>query len=108
MYYADKRSLLTVVRAEEDGILHTINGDFPVNKGNIISTNQFGNQSVMTESYFYEYHEPVRKIRKKRNKPNIEDIAKGYAEMGYLVDESNKNNENYIFETNQLTQNKAL
>jgi hypothetical protein len=100
MYYAQKKFLVTVYRAEETGELLTMQGEIPVRPTDIIATDQFGTQFVMTDKYFYENHVPVRKIKKTKTprKSQLEEYANAYIEMGELVKQSNENNENYIFD----------
>lgn len=97
MYFANKRFLVSVERAEEDGELLTMEGEIPVRPTDIIATDQLGTQFVMTDKYFYENYVPVRKMRKKPSKTTLEQYASAYLEMGELVKQSNENNEDYIF-----------
>jgi hypothetical protein len=99
MYYANKKFLVQVERAETDGYLDFGETAQPYFEGNMIATDEYGNQSVLTENYFYENFVGVRKLRKgKTPRKSIEDYAKGYIEMGQLVKQSNENDENYIFD----------
>jgi siroheme synthase len=95
MLYADKRFLVHVNKAETDGELLTINGSIPVRKGDVITTNQLGNQSVLSEVVFDNNYDAVKKA-KKRNTYDLDDIASAYMEMGKLIEETN--NDDYIFE----------
>lgn len=99
MLYANNRFLVDAVRAEEDGFINSYPENVPYFKGNIIATDQFGNQYPMTEEHFYSNYTPVRKMKHVEKKPtyNIDTMASAYAEMGELVKQSNENNEDYIF-----------
>ncbi len=82
--YADKRFLVSINRAEEDGILHTQYGvSVPVKRGEIVVHHQSGNDVVLTEDQFNKYYIPVRK-------QIYERMAKGYQEMGEInLEEAN-------------------
>jgi hypothetical protein len=108
MLYANNKFLVSVERVDEDGELHTVNGSIPVWKGNLIMTDQYGNQSVTTESYFYENHTPVRKMKhaqpKKKKSPfEIQQIAEGYNCLKNSIED-----ESYINGQMELTRNKAF
>jgi hypothetical protein len=80
MLYADKRFLVHANKTEIDG--------------DIITTDQLGNQSVIPEGRFEENFTPCEKA-KKRNTYNIADIADNYAQ-GWITESNNQ--EDYIFE----------
>jgi hypothetical protein len=80
MLYADKRFLVHANKTEIDG--------------DIITTDQLGNQLVIPEGRFEEDFTPVKKA-KKRNTYNIADIADNYAQ-GWITESNNQ--EDYIFE----------
>jgi hypothetical protein len=94
-YYASKRFLVQVERPEQEGEIHTIHGTLPVKPTDIVATDEFGVQYVMSEKHFSENYLPVQKV--KRNF-DLEAMANAYAEMGDLVKQSNDNNEDYIFD----------
>lgn len=108
MYYSNKKFLVQVERAETDGYLDFGETVQPYFKGNIIATDQYGNQSVMTESYFYANYEKVRKLQKTKT------IRKSPFELAYAEQLSNFNLDNnvesqeYIDGTLELTKNKAI
>jgi hypothetical protein len=100
MYYAQKKFLVTVDRAEETGELLTMQGEIPVRPTDIIATDQFGTQFIMTDKYFYDNYTPVRKMKKTKTprKSTLEEYANAYLEMGDLVKQSNEEDQNYIFD----------
>lgn len=62
---AHKKFLVNVVPAEEDGVLHTINGDIPVRKGELIAHNQFGEASIMPKDYYKRNYTEVQRVKKR-------------------------------------------
>lgn len=95
MHYASKRFLVQVERPEQEGEIHTIHGTLPVKPNDILATDEFGVQFVMTEKYFSDNYVPVQKVKRDFD---LEAMANAYAEMGELVKQSNENNEDYIFD----------
>jgi hypothetical protein len=88
MLYADKRFLVHAIKTE-------IVGD-------IITTDQLGNQSVIPEGHFEENYIHVKKA-KKINTYDIADIADNYAQ-GWITESNNQ--EDYIFEVKDKYINK--
>lgn len=68
MLYANRRFLVSVIRAEEDGELLTPEFTVPVLKGNYIGTDQCGNQFVLTEEHFLANYIAVEKVKPKRKR----------------------------------------
>ncbi|PLR99495.1 hypothetical protein [Bacillus sp. T33-2] len=102
MQYAHRKFLVTVNRVKEKGVLETYSGSIPVFPGDMILTDLDGNTFVERETRFNEYYVPVEQIEAKpKKKVNLDEMMKGYAEMGQLVKESNEKDENYIFEPNK-------
>jgi hypothetical protein len=97
MLYAHKQSLISVNVAEKDGVLITQSGNIPIKKGTRIAHNEVGNPFMVSPEDFNNNYVPVKKVKSKP-KYNADDLASAYIEMGNLVEESNINNENYIFE----------
>lgn len=73
-----------------------------VHKKHLINEEQF----VLPEGGYLEDYIAIQKVEKK-SKYNLDEMANGYIEMGSLVEESNENNDNYIFEP-KLVSGKAL
>jgi hypothetical protein len=95
MYYSSKRYLVQVERPEQEGEIHTIYGTLPVKPNDVLATDEFGVQFVMSEKHFQENYVPVEKIKKDID---IDAMASAYAQTGELVKQSNENNEDYIFD----------
>lgn len=96
MYYSHKKFIGDIVEVEDDGILHTELASIPVKKGEIIFKPFDSHAEILSKDYFEKNYVPVEV--KKKPKIDIEVLMQGYIEMGELIEESNKNNENYIFE----------
>jgi hypothetical protein len=75
--WANKKFLVNVTEAEEDGTLLLINGDIPILKGNIIAHNQLGETFVMPKDYFERNYIEVEKVKKK---VDIEQMTENYAQ----------------------------
>jgi hypothetical protein len=86
--WANKKFLVNISEAQEDGVLHLINGDIPVLKGNIVAHSQSGETLVMPRDYFERNYVEVEKVKKK---VNIEQMAENYAQEW-----SNFEEEDYI------------
>lgn len=100
-YFAHRKHLVHIEKAEMDGFLHTIDGIQPVTAGDNIGCDEFGNRFVINDKYFLDNYVPVRKLQKtktQRKSPFEEQYANAYLEMGELVKQSNENDENYIFD----------
>jgi hypothetical protein len=95
MYYSSKRYLVQVERPKQEGEIHTIYGTLPVNPNDVLATDEFGVQFIMSEKYFNDNYVPVEKIKKDID---IDAMSATYAEMGELIKQSNENNEDYIFD----------
>jgi hypothetical protein len=95
MYYASKRFLVQVERPEQEGEIITQYGSIPVKPTDIVATDEFGIQFVMTDQYFSDNYVPVEKVKKDID---IDAMANAYAQMGELIKQSNENNEDYIFD----------
>jgi hypothetical protein len=98
MYYASKRFLVQVEKPEQEGEIITQYGSIPVKPTDIVATDEFGIQFVMTENYFNDNYVPVEKV--KRNF-DLEAMAKAYAEALPNQEE----NETYINGTKELINN---
>lgn len=70
-YYASKRFLVQVERPEQEGEIHTIHGTLPVKPNDILATDEFGVQFVMSDKHFHEHYVPVKKIETKPRKPKM-------------------------------------
>lgn len=99
MLFAHKKSLVTVSEIEEDGILETFSGSFPVKKGELKITDEYGNTDVTTISRLGEFYVPVEKIKNTKVKVKspfeeayLDEIARNYKQEWV-------SNEDYIFET---------
>jgi hypothetical protein len=109
MHYSNKKFLVQVERAETDGYLDFGETVQPYFKGNLIATDEYGNQSVLTESYFYENFIGVRKLRKTktpRKSPFEAAYAQQLVEFGSLPNQ--EEDQDYIKGTQALVNNKAF
>lgn len=104
LYYVDKKFLGSVSEVEADGTLTTIRGNIPVYKGQYVVHFRNGEDVVMDREYFINEYTPVKEVKKK-TKVNLDEMAKGYMEMAYL---NQNEDENYINELKELSQNKAF
>lgn len=99
VYYSHRKHLLHIERAEDDGFLESINGLQVIKRGDMLACDEFGNRFVLEEDYFYDNYVPVKKMRvtqTKRKSPF--EIENAYIEMGKLVEQSNEEGQNYIFD----------
>ncbi|KON87475.1 hypothetical protein AF332_11980 [Sporosarcina globispora] len=103
--FANKRFVGQKIVAQEDGTLLTQFGDFPVKKGEIIFKPLKGDPVVVPENYFNENYTQVEAANKEKVKVNLDEMARGYMEMGYL---NQKEDESYINELKELSKNKAF
>jgi hypothetical protein len=95
-------------RAEEDGYIEYGESVQTYFKGNMILTDEYGNQSVVTEETFYNNYTGVRKLYKSKT-PRKSPFELAYAEQ--LVNFSLENNvedNEYINGTRELLKNKAF
>jgi hypothetical protein len=97
-YYASKRFLVQVERPEQEGEIHTIHGTLPVKPTDIVATDEFGVQYIMSERHFQDNYVPVEKV--KRNF-DLDAMAKAYAEALPNQEED----ETYINGTKELINN---
>jgi hypothetical protein len=97
--WANKKFLVNISEAEEDGVLHLINGDIPVLKGNIVAHSQSGETLVMPRDYFERNYVEVEKVKKP--KIDIEQMAENYAQ-----DWSNFDDEEYIERFQETVRNR--
>ena len=90
MYYAHKKFYGHVTKVEGRGVLETVNGSIPVFPGEMIFTNRYGQQEVITEHSLKKDYEAVEPM-------TIEEIAKGYIEMGEInLEEANEGVHTYL------------
>ncbi|MFO1442977.1 hypothetical protein KDN24_07065 [Bacillus sp. Bva_UNVM-123] len=98
MLFAHKNSLVTVSEVEEDGVIQTFSGEFPIKKGELKITDEYGNSDVITRCRLNEYYVPVKKVKQ------VNVVTKSPFEEAYLNElaENYKqdwvNDEDYIFE----------
>ena len=76
MYYAHKKFYGHVTKVEGRGVLETVNGSIPVFPGEMIFTNRYGQQEVITEQSLKADFETVEPWGKSE-----EEIKNIYAEL---------------------------
>jgi hypothetical protein len=81
---AHKKFLVTVVEAEEDGILYTVDGKIAVHSGELIAHDQLGGVSIMPKDYYQRNYVQVEKVRKHIDK---EEMAKNYTQDWSMFEE---------------------
>jgi hypothetical protein len=95
MYYASKRFLVQVERPEQEGEIITQYGSIPVKPTDIVATDEFGIQFVMTDRHFHENYIPVRKLEKtKTSRKSPFEMA----ELEEAYKQNWVNQEDYIFD----------
>lgn len=107
MLFAHKKFLVTVQELEEDGTLHTIGASYPVFKGEMLLTDEYGNKFTCTKQRFEEYYIPVQKVkpRKSKHKNFEEEYIKALQsfELG-----STEEDKDYINKTKELIKSKPI
>jgi hypothetical protein len=78
MRYALKQFVVSVIEAEEDGVLLNLYGEIPFLKGDKIASRLDGEQFVIPKGQFEELWIPVREVVKREVNKNV--MAKGYIE----------------------------
>lgn len=103
MYYASKRFLVQVERPEQEGEIHTIYGTLPVKPNDVLATDEFGVQFVMSEDYFKNNYVAVKKVEPKPRITQKSPFEEAYAQalMGFSL-ESNVESDEYINGTKEL------
>lgn len=108
-YYAHRKFVVQVKGvAQEDGTLHTIESDHtPVNKGNLILTDEHNIDFPVSEEYFNKHYVKVEKVEEesKLSNFNYDQIAQGYAAMAEL---SQEEDEDYIKKMQDMVSGKPL
>jgi hypothetical protein len=108
--YAHKNFLVHVNRVEEEGTVQTQSGVLPVFVGDILTTDEYGNTTVMNERYFLDNYVEVEKVKPKQRKRKVSPFEQEYTkqlmEFGCL--ESNVEDQEYISGQMELTKNKAF
>ncbi len=89
--YAHKKFLVSVNRAEEDGVLLTQFSELPIKKGELFAVDRLGNTFPLADKYFKDNYVPVERVNQKRTKqlsPFEEQYYKtAYEEMAKLNSE---------------------
>lgn len=83
MYFALKRSVITVEELDRYTTLHTIYGIEEGHRGDYIATDLEGNKKILSKSYFEEYFTPVSIPQKKsstQQSPFEQEYAKALME----------------------------
>jgi hypothetical protein len=111
MYYSHKKFLVQVEIAETDGYLDFGETVQPYFKGNLIATDEHGNQSILPENYFQDHYISVQKVESKPKKKKMsieaqEAFMNGLMEYGSLP--NNVECEDYIKGQMELSKNKAF
>lgn len=90
MNFAHNKFLGHVTKVCENGVLETANGSIPVVKGELIFTNGYGQQEIITNDYFQKHYVPVKKMTE-------EEIEKAYVEMAdTYLEEANAGIHTYL------------
>lgn len=82
--WANRKFVVSATEAEEDGILHLINGDTDVFKGNMICVNQLGETLVMPKDYFERNYIEIEKVKKK---VDINQMSENYRQNWDTLEE---------------------
>jgi hypothetical protein len=95
MYYSSKRFLVQVERPEQEGEIHTIYGTLPVKPTDILATDEFGTQFIMSDQYFSDNYVPVKKVNKTKT-PRKSPFEMAEIEEAYKQNWVNQ--DDYIFD----------
>lgn len=79
-YIAHKSFVGQVEKAEEDGVIFMFGEEIPVNKGELVFKNLKGEQQLITNKQLDNDFVGVKIVE--RPKINLNEMAKGYIEMG--------------------------
>lgn len=95
--YSHKKFTIQVEKATEDVTLHSMYGDFYVKAGELICTDETGNQYVITEKHLQDNYIPIKKISKTQTvKKSPFEEAYTQALMGFSGLDSNVESDEYI------------
>ncbi|MDM5298174.1 antitoxin endoai [Bacillus pumilus] len=85
--YVNERHLVSLEEIKTDTPIHNPDGTaFLAEAGEMLATNQFGEQYTVPKKYIAKYTE----VEKVKSTSFYEEMAKGYAEMGQInLEESN-------------------
>jgi hypothetical protein len=103
-YFAHRKHLIHIEKAEMDGFLHTIDGIQVVTACDNLGCDEFGNRFVINDKYFLDNYVPVRKLVKTktiRKSPFEEQYEDAYKQSWVSPEDKQ-----YIKGTYEISKNK--